>query len=86
MTTISESNPLVTTSETVDTSGIPLEQFTHSHQVDHDEHSTLFVLHDDAGAQDQEVRKYQTTNSSFFVHKHFSQRLYREIRIFMTSD
>lgn len=58
MTTISESNAaLVSTSETVDTSGIPLEQFTthHTHQVDHEDHSTLFVLQDDAGGQDQEV-------------------------------
>lgn len=58
MTTISESNPsLVSTSETVDTTGIPLEQFTthHTHQVDHEDHSTLFVLQDDSGGQDQEV-------------------------------
>lgn len=58
MTTISESNSsLVGTSETVDTTGIPLEQFTahHTHQVDHEDHSTLFVLQDDAGGQDQEV-------------------------------
>lgn len=57
MTTISESNPsLVSTSETVDTTGIPLEQFTthHTHQVDHEDHSTLFVLQDDSGGQDQE--------------------------------
>jgi len=41
----------------VDTTGIPLEQFTthHTHQVDHEDHSTLFVLQDDSGGQDQEV-------------------------------
>ena len=58
MTTISESNPsMVSTSETVDTTGIPLEQFTthHTHQVDPEDHSTLFVLQDDSGGQDQEV-------------------------------
>jgi len=55
MTTISESNPsLVSTSETVDTTGIPLEQFA-AHQVDHEDHSTLYVLQDDSGGQDQEV-------------------------------
>ena len=60
MTTISESNPsLVSTSETVDTTGIPLEQFAahHTHQVDHEDHSTLYVLQDDSGGQDQEVWK-----------------------------
>lgn len=58
MTTISESNPsLVSTSETVDTTGIPLEQFAahHTHQVDHEDHSTLYVLQDDSGGQDQEA-------------------------------
>lgn len=56
MSTISESNPsLVSSSETVDTTGIPLEQFaTHAHQVDHDDHSTLFVLQEDAGGADQD--------------------------------
>ena len=45
MTTISESNPsMVSPTETVDTTGIPLE-----------DHSTLFVLQEDGGAADQEV-------------------------------
>lgn len=58
MSTISESNAsLVSTSETVDTTGIPLEQFAaHTHQVDHDDHSTLFVLQEDSGGADQDVR------------------------------
>lgn len=56
MSTISESNAsLVSSSETVDTTGIPLEQFAaHSHQVDHDDHSTLFVLQEDSGGADQD--------------------------------
>ena len=56
MTTITESNAsMVSSSETVDTTGIPLEQFAaHAHQVDHEDHSTLYVLQEDAGA-DQEV-------------------------------
>ena len=57
MTTISESNPnIVTTSETVDTTGIPLEQFAHSHQVDHEEQSAMFILHESAAGQDPEVK------------------------------
>ena len=58
MSTISESNAsLVSSSETVDTTGIPLEQFAaHSHQVDNDDHSTLFVLQEDSGGADQDVR------------------------------
>ena len=45
MTTISESNPsMVSPTETVDTTGIPLE-----------DHSTLFVLQEDGSAADQEV-------------------------------
>ena len=58
MTTISESNAsLVSSSETVGTTGIPLEQFAaHAHQVDPDDHSTLFVLQEDSGGADQDVR------------------------------
>jgi len=57
MTTISESNPaMVSSSETVDTTGMQLEQFAaHAHQVDED-HSTLFVLQEDTGGADQDVR------------------------------
>lgn len=56
MTTISESNAsLVSSSETVGTTGIPLEQFAaHAHQVDPDDHSTLFVLQEDSGGADQD--------------------------------